>query len=387
MIRMLTAGESHGQALQGILEGLPAGLPVDAAYINRHLARRQKGYGRGGRMKIENDKITILGGVRHGKTIGAPVGLLLENRDWVNWMEVMQTEPADKPVREVTLPRPGHADLSGAIKYGFDDIRNVIERSSARETAMRTALGTVCRRFLEAFNITISSLVTQIGTETLDTGTIESLLKKHKTLSALTDAADRSAVRCPDKTVSDRMVEKIKQAQKNGDSLGGLFEVYADGLKPGLGSYVHFDRRLDGLIAQAMASIQGVKGVAFGAGFDAAEIPGSDFHDEIFYEKGRGYYRKTNRSGGIEGGVTTGERIIVRAVMKPIPTLARPLQSVDIRSKKPHLAHKERTDSCSVPACSIVAEAMLAFVLTDVFLQKYGGDSLEETRRHYEGSP
>lgn len=387
MIRMLTAGESHGQALQGILEGLPAGLPVDAAYINRHLARRQKGYGRGGRMKIENDKITILGGVRHGKTIGAPVGLLLENRDWVNWMEVMQTEPADKPVREVTLPRPGHADLSGAIKYGFDDIRNVIERSSARETAMRTALGTVCRRFLEAFNITISSLVTQIGTETLDTGTIESLLKKHKTLSALTDAADRSAVRCPDKTVSDRMVEKIKQAQKNGDSLGGLFEVYADGLKPGLGSYVHFDRRLDGLIAQAMASIQGVKGVAFGAGFGAAEIPGSDFHDEIFYEKGRGYYRKTNRSGGIEGGVTTGERIIVRAVMKPIPTLARPLQSVDIRSKKPHLAHKERTDSCSVPACSIVAEAMLAFVLTDVFLQKYGGDSLEETRRHYEGSP
>jgi chorismate synthase len=384
MVRFLTAGESHGKGLLGIIEGIPAGLALEADYIHRHLLRRQQGYGRGGRMKIENDQAEIISGVRFGRTIGSPIGLVVWNKDWENWRESMAVEKlsadAMNKIRKVTLPRPGHADLAGALKYGFDDIRPVMERASARETAMRVALGTIARRLLEEFGITISSHVVQIGKSKIEN--YELRIKNWKT-SEITKSSDESEVRCVDKDVAEKMIEEIKAAQKDGNSLGGIFEVLADGLPAGLGSYAHWDRRLDGIVAQHICSIQGIKGVAIGDGFEQAAKYGSEVHDEIFYDSQKGYYRKTNRAGGLEGGVTTGERLVIRAAMKPIPTLARPLLSVDIQTKEPASAHKERTDTCSVPAASIVAEAMTALALINPFLEKFGGDSINEIRSKF----
>ncbi|MBL7961494.1 chorismate synthase [bacterium] len=382
-MRFLTAGESHGKGLVGIIEGIPAGLELAAEYIDHQLYRRQQGYGRGGRMKIESDHAEIISGVRLGKTIGSPIGLLVWNKDWENWKDVMPIEAQrDKgKIKKVTLPRPGHADLAGILKFGFDDIRPVIERSSARETAMRVALGSVARKLLEEFGIAISSHVIQIGT-----------IKLHNTkskiqnfsVSEITKLSDDSEVRALDPEDSKKMMDEIKAAQKEGNSLGGIFEVVVDGLPAGLGSYTHWDKKLDGILAQYICSIPAIKGVEIGDAFENAGKFGSDVHDEIFYDEKKGYYRKTNRSGGLEGGMTTGERLILRGAMKPIPTLARPLMSVDIETKKSASAHKERTDTCSVPAAAVVAEAMTALALIDPFLEKFGGDRVEEIKIRHE---
>ncbi len=381
MVRFLTAGESHGKGLIGIIEGIPAGLDLEADYVNLQLFRRQQGYGRGGRMKIENDHAEIISGVRFGKTIGSPIGLIVWNKDWENWNDKMAigklSEEEIEKIKKITLPRPGHADLAGALKYGFDDIRPVIERSSARETAMRVALGTIARKLLEEFGVTIASHVVQIGKMKITNYELQ--ITNWKT-SDITKLSDTSEVRCVDKDVAEKMIGEIKSAQKAGDSLGGIFEVLVDGLPAGLGSYTHWDKKLDGILAQHMASIQAIKGVEIGNAFENAARFGSEVHDEIFYDEPRGYYRKTNRAGGLEGGVTTGERLIIRAAMKPIPTLARPLMSVDMGTKQPASAHKERTDTCSVPAASVVGEAMTALALINPFLEKFGGDSVDEIK-------
>ncbi len=382
MVRFLTAGESHGRGLSGIIEGIPAGLALSAEYINRQLYRRQQGYGRGGRMKIESDRAEILSGVRLGKTIGSPIGLLVWNKDWENWQDIMRVESLTNPekLKKVTLPRPGHADLAGVLKYGFDDIRPVIERSSARETAMRVALGSIARKLLEEFGITIASHVIRIGRIAYQKSAIKTDGLSAEQIGAL---SDQSEVRALNRTISQEMIDEIRSAQKAGNSLGGLFEVIVDGLPPGLGNYTHWDKKLDGILAQYICSIPAVKGVEIGDAFANASRLGSDVHDAIFYDRKKGYYRKTNRSGGLEGGVTTGERLILRGAMKPIPTLARPLMSVDIQTKKPKSAHKERTDTCSVPAAAVVAEAMTALALVNPFLEKFGGDSLQEIRGHF----
>ncbi|MBL7961946.1 chorismate synthase, partial [bacterium] len=361
----------------------PAELELAAEYIDHQLYRRQQGYGRGGRMKIESDRAEIISGVRFGKTIGSPISLLVWNKDWENWKDIMPVEAqidAEK-IKKVTLPRPGHADLAGILKFGFDDIRPVIERSSARETAMRVALGSVARKLLEEFGIAISSHVIQIGKIKIHNS--KSKIQNFS-VSKITKLSDDSEVRALDPEDSRKMMDEIKAAQKEGDSLGGIFEVVVDGLPAGLGSYTHWDKKLDGILAQYICSIPAVKGVEIGDAFENAGKSGSDVHDEIFYDEKKGYYRKTNRSGGLEGGMTTGERLILRGAMKPIPTLARPLMSVDIESKKPASAHKERTDTCSVPAAAVVAEAMTALALINPFLEKFGGDSMEEIRTRHE---
>ena len=377
MLRYLTAGESHGRALVGILEGMPAGLEMDEATINHQLKRRQCGYGRGGRMKIEADRAQILSGVRFGKTLGSPIALMVENRDWENWKDRMAVTP-DGEAEPVLIPRPGHADLSGMIKYGFGDIRNVLERSSARETAVRVAVCTVPRELLEMFGISIVSHVVAIGG-----ARVEGSGESYNSLS--NEVADRSPVRCLDPKAERAMTAEIDRAKDAGDSLGGVFEVVVTGLPVGLGSYVHWDRRLDGRLAQALMSIQAIKGVEIGLGFESAYRSGSEVHDEIFYEDQgtRGYVRKTNRAGGLEGGMTNGEPLILRAAMKPIPTLTKPLRSVHVRSKEAVSAHRERSDVCAVPAASIVGEAVVAFVLADAFLEKFGGDSVEECGRNF----
>ena len=382
MIRFLTAGESHGKGLTGIIEGIPAGLQLTADYIDHQLYRRQQGYGRGGRMKIESDRAEIISGVRLGKSIGSPIGILVWNQDWENWKDVMPVEAQidAKKIKKVTLPRPGHADLAGVLKFGFDDIRPVIERSSARETAMRVALGSVVRKLLEEFNINIASHVIQIGNIKYQKSNIK--IEEMNT-AEITKLSDLSEVRALDANDSKRMIAEIKVAQKNGNSLGGIFEVVVDGLPAGLGSYTHWDKKLDGILAQHIGSIPAVKGVEIGDAFENAGKFGSDVHDEIYYDGKKGYYRKTNRSGGLEGGVTTGERLILRGAMKPIPTLARPLMSVDLYTKQPASAHKERTDTCSVPAAAVVAEAMTALAMINPFLEKFGGDSLEEIQKHF----
>lgn len=382
MIRYLTAGESHGQGLTGIIEGIPAGLELDAEYIDHQLFRRQQGYGRGGRMKIESDRAEILSGVRFGKTIGSPIGLLVRNKDWENWKEIMeiQAKKNAEKIKKVTLPRPGHADLAGVLKFGFDDIRPVIERSSARETAMRVALGSIARKLLEEFGISMASHVIQIGKVRVQN--TEDRIRNFTT-SKITGLSDDSEVRALDANDTKKMIAEIKAAQMQGNSLGGIFEVVVDGLPAGLGSYTHWDKKLDGILAQAICSIPAVKGVEIGDAFENAEKFGSEVHDEIFYDRKKGYYRKTNRSGGLEGGVTTGERLILRGAMKPIPTLARPLMSVDITTKKPASAHKERTDTCSVPAAAVVAEAVTALALINPFLEKFGGDSIVEIKKHF----
>jgi len=376
-IRFLNAGESHGPALTAIIEGIPSNLKISSQYINNELARRQKGYGRGGRMKIEKDKVKILSGVRFGYTLGSPITLMIENKDWQNWTDIMavEGEPVDK--KQITNPRPGHADLVGGIKYGFEDLRNVLERASARETTTRVAVGAVCKQLLEDIGIKIGSYVVSIG-ELSVRDKIENLpLEERAKLS------ESSEVRVPVPEEDQKFKDLIDWAKKEGESLGGVFEVFATGVPMGLGSYVQWDRRLDGRIAQAMMSIQAMKAVEIGEGFLQAKNLGSRAHDEIFWNKEKGFYHKTNRAGGIEGGMTNGEPIVVRVGMKPIPTLMRKksLQSVNIKTKEPFDAAKERSDVTAVPAAAVVGEAMLAIVLADAVLEKFGNDNWIEIKK------
>ncbi len=380
-LRFFTAGESHGRALIGIIEGIPANLPLSSSDIDPELKRRQAGFGRGGRMRIESDHAEILSGVRWGKTIGSPVTLMIENRDFKNWAEGMSVEQTHEgSIPPVTRPRPGHADLAGVIKYNQRDIRNILERSSARETAMRVALGAVAKRFLQEFNIRIGSFVTRIGREAID---ISGTLLSDSELIKAFEEAETSPVRCPDEETTKRMVSVIEEAINRGDSLGGVFEVFATGVPVGLGSHIQWDRRLNGRLAQALMSIQAIKGVEIGAGFDMATHSGSEVMDEIFYKEKR-FFRGTNNAGGIEGGMSNGMPLIVRAAMKPIPTLRRPLRSVDITTKQQIEAAYERSDVCAVPAASIIGEAMVALVIAEAMLDKFGGNSLEETRRNFD---
>ncbi|MBZ0155696.1 MAG: chorismate synthase [Alphaproteobacteria bacterium] len=396
MLRFLTAGESHGKGLVGIVEGIPAGLALSPDDIDRELKRRQGGYGRGGRMKIEQDHAEILSGVRWGKTMGSPLSLLIENRDWKNWQEGMSPDVVHEgSIPPVTRPRPGHADLAGAVKYGQKDVRNILERSSARETAMRVAVGAVAKRFLAEFGITIGSYVIRIGNAVMqrpDYGMQETL-----DWNELLRKTEASPVRCPEEEASKQMTEAIDAAAKNGDTLGGTFEVIATGVPAGLGSHIQWDKRLDGRLAQALMGTQAMKGVEIGTGFAMAEKPGSEVMDEIYYHKetdseGKAsadgsccsFYRKTNHAGGIEGGMTNGMPVVVRAAMKPIPTLRRPLRSVDIVSREPLEAAYERSDTCAVPAAAVIGEAMMAVVLSDAFLEKFGGNTVDETRRNYD---
>jgi len=379
MLRYLTAGESHGPMLTAILEGIPADLSLVAEEINLDLGRRQRGYGRGGRMRIEKDEANIVGGVRHGLTMGGPIAILIANRDWENWKRTMDSKPVDReadPKEPVTRPRPGHADLAGALKYGQRDIRNVLERASARETAARVAVGAVCKRLLREFDIEVFSHVTEIG----------GIVAKVDGLSFAQsrDRAEDSEVRCADAEAGEAMMRKIDEARKRGTSLGGVFEVVALNLPVGLGSYVHWDRKLDGRLAQAVMSIQAIKGVEIGLGFEGAKRFGFETHDEIFYEDGR-FMRKTNRAGGLEGGMSNGQPIVVRGAMKPISTQYAPMASVDLLTKEPFKASIERSDICSVPAAGVIGEAVVAFEIARALREKFGGDSLDEMTRNYRG--
>ncbi len=379
-LRFLNAGESHGPALTAIIEGIPSNLKISSEYINNELARRQKGYGRGGRMKIEKDKVKILSGVRFGYTLGSPITLMVENKDWQNWTDIMSIEgqPVDK--REITNPRPGHADLVGGIKYGFEDLRNVLERASARETTTRVAVGAVCKQLLEDIGIKIGSYVVSIGNLSVKDKIKDIPLEERAKI------AENSEVRIPIPEEDEKFKQLIDEAKKEGESLGGTFEVFAIGVPMGLGSYTQWDRRLDGKIAQAMMSIQAMKAVEIGEGFSLSERFGSQAHDEIFWDEEKGFYHKTNRAGGLEGGMTNGEPIIVRVGMKPIPTLMRKksLQSVNIKTKEPFDAAKERSDVTAVPAAAVVGEAMLAIVLADAVLEKFGNDNWIEIKKRIE---
>ncbi len=370
-MRLITAGESHGPGLTCIVEGLPAGLELSREAINADMARRQLGHGRGGRMKIERDSAEVTGGVRHGRTLGGPVALQIENRDFANWQERMSPWPVEQEIEEVHLPRPGHADLVGTQKYKQTDVRNILERASARETAARVAGGALCKAFLAALGVEVHSHVLQIAS-----------VKAPESACALTPAdfadVDASPVRCLDAAASRAMVKEIDTLRRANESLGGVFEVQAFGLLPGLGSHVSWEERLDGRLAMAICSIQAIKGVSLGDGFQVASLPGSQAHDEIFYSRERGYYRETNRAGGLEGGMTTGLPLIVRAAMKPLPTLTKPLRSVDTATHEPAQALRERTDSCTVPAAAVVGEAMVAYVLADAYRRKFGGDHIDD---------
>ena len=375
-IKYLTAGESHGKGLLGIIDNVPAGLEISEDYIAHQLFRRQQGYGRGGRMKIEKDYAEIYTGVRHGKSLGSPIGLILPNKDFENWIKKMSSESVNEKITKVTLPRPGHADLAGVQKFDFDDIRNVLERSSARETAMRVALASVCRKLLKDLGIEVGSRVTQIHTVK-----DESYVPHSLSPESLNKKADQSPVRCLDKGAEKDMIAAIDVAKAEGDSVGGIFEVIATGLPYGLGSHTQWDKKLHARIAESIMSVNAFKGIEIGIGFDEAGKLGSEVHDEIGWD-GKKYIRHSNNAGGIEGGMSNAQPILIRAVMKPIPTLIKPLRSVDIQTKEDKLAHKERTDSCSVPAASIVAEAMLCFVLADTLLEKFGGDTMEQLKKH-----
>ena len=378
MLRFFTAGESHGKGIFAYLEGVPANFEIDFDFINSELARRQRGYGRGGRMKIERDKVEFLSGVRLGKTLGSPILMAVWNRDYKNWEEIMKPEKGELPKEKVvSRPRPGHADLPGVLKYGFDDVRNVLERSSARETAGRVAAGALCKDILRRLGIEIGSFVLSIGSVKVPREMIEG-----KELKELFKLAEESEVRIPvkDKEVEERFKEEIDWARKKGESLGGTFLVFATGIPVGLGSHTQWDKRLDGRIAQGIMSIQAIKGVEIGLGFKGAELPGSKVHDEIFYNSEKGFYRLTNRAGGIEGGITNGEPIIVKAAMKPIPTLYKPLRSVDIRTKEPFEASVERSDVCAVPAAAVVGEAMVAITLLGALLERYPADDFKRLR-------
>jgi chorismate synthase len=375
-LRMTTAGESHGPGLTCIVEGLPAGLELDRDAIARDMARRQLGHGRGGRMKIEKDTAEVRGGVRHGRTLGGPVSLWVENRDYRNWEERMNPWPVDADIEPVRLPRPGHADLAGVWKYRQDDVRNILERASARETAARVAGGALAKAFLRALGVEIVSHVVQIGPVHAD-------VPADLPLEAFA-GVDDDPVRCLDPQASAAMVAHIDEQRKRNESIGGVFEVRAYGLVPGLGSHVSWEERLDGRLAMALASIQSCKGVSLGEGFALAAKPGSQAHDEIFHSPERGFYRETNHAGGLEGGMTTGETLVARAALKPIPTLTKPLRSVDIATLEPGQALKERTDSCVVPAGAVVGEAMVALVLASAYREKFGGDHIDDVREALE---
>ena len=375
VLRFLTSGESHGPQLTVVIEGLPAGLEISEDDLRRDLARRQGGHGRGGRQKIETDVARIVSGVRGGYTIGSPVTLVLENKDHVNWSGQMTASKEGFEPKVVTRLRPGHADLAGALKYGHTDIRNVLERSSARETATRVAAGGVARKLLSRFGIDVVSFTQSIGTVDIGfEGSDPDILGE--------DDVELSPVRCPDPEASTQMVAEIDRAGEQGDTLGGTFRVIARGVPPGLGSYVHWDRKLDGRLAQAVLSINAVKGVEFGAGFEGAARRGSEFHDEIDYQEGR-FRHLTNRAGGLTGGVTNGEPIDLRVAIKPISTMKKPMRSIDLNTKEKTEAHYERSDVCVVPAAGVIGEAVVALVIADAFLEKFGGDSMPELERNY----
>lgn len=377
-LRFLTAGESHGPELVAILEGYPAGVPLLAGDVDADLARRQRGYGRGGRMKIETDRVELVGGVRGGETLGGPIAMVVANRDHASWAGRMGAAPFPAPPEPMTRPRPGHADLAGALKYARRDLRDVLERASARETAARVAVGAVCKKLLGLVGVEVFAHVAAIGPAEADTSALS--------LSELRDRARASDLACADPAAEEAMREAIREAAHAGDTLGGVFEVVATGVPPGLGSHVSWDRKLDGRIAQAMMSIQAIKGVELGPAFEVARGRGSAAHDPIGYDgAGRAFTRATNRAGGLEGGITNGMPLAVRAAMKPISTLKRPLPSVDVATKEPFDAAFERSDVCAVAAASVVGEAMLAFVLADALIEKVGGDSLVEVRRNLDG--
>ena len=376
-VRYLTAGESHGPQLTAIIEGLPAGLNITSDMINRDLKRRQGGHGRGRRMQIEKDTVDITSGVRHGKTIGSPVALVVHNDDWKHWTHVMGIEPLSEEVnpedvkRQITRPRPGHADLVGGMKYGHRDLRNVLERSSARETTVRVAVGSVAKQVLAEMGIRIVSHVTEIGGVKANPQSIEGL-----SIQKIRELVEADPVYCIDPVASKEMMKAIDEAIENGDSIGGIVEVIVEGVPAGIGSYVHYDRKLDAKLAMAMMSINAFKGVEIGLGFEMARKPGSQVHDEIMWNEDNGYTRRTNRLGGLEGGMSTGMPIVIRGVMKPIPTLYKPLQSVDIETKEPFKASIERSDSCAVPAASIVAEHVVAWEIAAAILDQFHSDQM-----------
>lgn len=373
-MRYITAGESHGPELTAIIEGLPAGLPLTADDINKELIRRQTGYGRGGRMLIETDRVRITSGLRHGKTLGSPITLVVENKDWKNWTKVMGIEEVpdkQKKIRRVARPRPGHADLVGGMKYHFDDLRNVLERSSARETTMRVAIGAIAKKILSELDIDVAGHVTMLGG-------IQATVPDGLTVSEIREISEKSDVRVVDASVEQDIRDLIDETKKKGDTIGGVVEVLVGGVPAGLGSYVQWDRKLDAKIAQAVVSINAFKGAEFGVGFEAGKLPGSQVMDEILWDDKKGYTRRTNNLGGFEGGMTNGEPIVVRGVMKPIPTLYKPLQSVDIDTKEPYKASIERSDSTAVPAASVVAENVVATVVANEILEKFESDSFEE---------
>jgi len=379
MLTYLTAGESHGPQLTAIISGLPAGLSLTENLINHDLARRQQGYGRGQRMQIETDQVIFQSGVRFGKTTGNPLTLVIKNADWSNWQQEMSTSAADADrSHPVTRPRPGHADLAGCLKFNQRDVRNILERASARETAIRVAVGAVCKALLQPFAIKIFSYVTSIGEHELEP---EILQQDDEQLAFM---AEESPFRVPDPQLEKKLKNSVDKAKREGDSLGGCFRIIARGLPSGIGSHIQYDDKLDGRLAQAVMSIQAIKGVEIGLGFKAAQTPGSQVHDEIIYEQRRGFYHRSNNAGGIEGGISNGEDIIVTAAMKPIPTLYRPLQSVDLISKQTFQASVERSDTCAVPAAAVVGEAAVAIEIAKLFLEKFGGDFIEETMAHYQ---
>jgi len=383
MIRYFTAGESHGPQLTAIVEGIPSGLSLTEEVINIDLARRQMGYGRGGRMLIEKDTVNILSGVRWGKTIGSPITLGIQNKDWENWQEKMSPHERfrDDHIR-VTRSRPGHADLPGAMKYNHNDVRNILERSSARETAARVAVGGVAKALLSTFGIKVTGFVTELAGIKAD--------RRKLPIATMCELASKSELFTYDSAAEVKMKAEIDRVKEAGDTVGGVIEVIVTGVPPGLGSHVQWDRKLDSRLAMAIMSIQAIKGVEIGSGFDSARNPGSKVHDEIYYDSARvahgecsGFYRKTNNAGGIEGGISNGEEIVVRAAMKPIPTLYKPLRSVDILTKEPFEATVERSDTCAVPAAAVVAEAMVAIEIANSFSEKFGGDSIAEIERNY----
>jgi chorismate synthase len=369
-LRFVTAGESHGPGLTAIVEGLPAGLELDREAIDRDMARRQLGHGRGGRMKIESDSVEIRSGIRHGHTLGSPIAILVANRDYANWEERMSPWPVDAEVEEVHLPRPGHADLPGLQKFGYSDVRNVLERASARETAARVAAGSVARAFLAAVGVSVHSHVIRIASVTAP--------EREDLVPSDFEGVDEDPVRCLDPEASAAMVEEINRLRKANESLGGSFEVRAFGLVPGVGSHVSWEEKLDGRLAQAIVSIQSIKGVSIGPAWDVAGRPGSEAHDEIFHSDARGFYRETNRAGGLEGGMTNGQPLVVQAAIKPISTLTKPLRSVDTETKQPAEALRERTDSSVVPAAAVVGEAMVCLTLASAYREKFGGDHIDD---------
>lgn len=376
MLRYLNAGESHGQCLMAVLEGVPAGLPLTAEMVNLDLTRRQGGYGRGGRMRIEKDQVEFTCGVRKGLTLGNPIGVVIRNKDWENWKDIMAVEPGPAPTeRVVTRPRPGHADLVGAIKYGHRDIRNVLEKASARETAIRVAIGAIAKALLGQFGMRVVSYTTEIG------GVVAPWVEDPITAY---DRAEESQVRCPDSVAGEKMIEQIRAAKHKGDSLGGVFEVVVTNPPIGLGSYVQWDRRLSARLAMAAMSIQAMKGVEIGMGFESARRFGSEVHDDIYHDSANNQFiRKTNNAGGLEGGITNGQPIVIRVAMKPIATLYRPKDSVDIQTKQPFEATVERSDICTVPAAGVVGEAVIAYEMANALVEKFGGDNLEEMKRNF----